>query len=145
MGPLTQCPRRALPVHIHCCTNPQLEVAMLRKRRKVPSRAMNVPIVVHAMERVDCAPATRDTLENRVRPKPSWSKGRHHYSLDCEIHNVVLAAYVATPKNIITCRIGKLVKFVDCLLYTRKYHQKAFVLFTVLYMHKYHQKAFVLF
>ena len=106
---------------------------------------MNVPIVVHAMERVDCAPATRDTLENRVRPKPSWSKGRHHYCLDCEIHNVVLAAYVATPKNIITCRIGKLVKFVDCLLYTRKYHQKAFVLFTVLYTHKYHQKAFVLF
>merc|ERR1712054_638816 len=51
------------------------------------------------------------TLENRVRPKPSWSKGRHHYCLDCEIHNVVLAAYVATPKNIITCRIGKLVKF----------------------------------
>merc|ERR1711916_45197 len=66
----------------------------------------------------DCAPATRDTLENRVRPKPSWSKGRHHYCLDCEIHNVVLAAYVATPKNIITCRIGKLVKLVDCLLYT---------------------------
>merc|ERR1711907_759694 len=28
------------------------------KRRKVRSRAMNVPIVVHAMERVDCAPAT---------------------------------------------------------------------------------------
>jgi len=60
---------------------------------------MNVPIVVHAMEAVDCAPATRDTLENRVRPKPSWSKGRHHYCLDCEIHNVVLAAYVATQKT----------------------------------------------
>ena len=31
------------------------------------------------------------------------------------------------------------------VVHTRKYHQKAFVLFTVLYTHKYHQKAFVLF
>ena len=84
----------------HCCTNPQLEVAMLRKRRKVRSRAMNVPIVVHAMERVDCAPATRDTLENRVRPKPSWSKEGHCCCLDSKIHNVVLAAYVATQKTL---------------------------------------------
>ena len=89
-----------LPVHKHCCTNPQLEVAMLQKRRKVRSRALNVPIVVHAMERVDCAPATRDTLENRVRPKPSWSKEDIHYCLDCKIHNVVLAAYVATQKTL---------------------------------------------
>ena len=46
---------------------------------KVRSRAMNVPIVAHAMEKVDCAPATRDTLENRVRPKPSWSKEGHSF------------------------------------------------------------------
>ena len=39
----------------HCCTNPQLEVAMLQRRRKVRSRAMNVPIVVHAMESGLCA------------------------------------------------------------------------------------------
>merc|ERR1712146_2872 len=93
-------PRLVLTVLLkHCCTNPQLEVAVLWKRRKVRSRAMNVPIVVHAMEAVDWAPATRDTLENRVRPKPSWSKEGHYYCLDSKIHNVVLA-YVATQKTL---------------------------------------------
>merc|ERR1712054_137217 len=82
------------------CTSLLLEVAVSQKRRKVRSRAMNVPIVVHAMERVDCVPATRDTLENRVRPKPSWSKEGHYYCLDSKIHNVVLAAYVATQKTL---------------------------------------------
>merc|ERR1712146_822168 len=115
MGPSIQCPRPVLTVLLkHCCTNPQLEVAMLRKRRKVRSRAMNVPIVVHAMEAVDCVPATRDTLENRARPKPSWSKEGHSFIAWTAKFIMWFWQHMLQPKNIISCRIGKLVKFVHC-------------------------------
>merc|ERR1711871_766540 len=106
----------------------QLEVAMLLKRRKVRSRAMNVPIVAHAMEKVDCAPATRDTLENRARPKPSWSKEGHSFIAWTAKFIMWFWQHMLQPKKhyfMPHWQTGE----VCPLLYNHKYHQKAFVFF----------------
>jgi hypothetical protein len=55
-------------------TVPQLVVAVLLKQPKVHTKVMNVPTVVHVMEKVVYAHVTKVTPANHAKHKQFWFK-----------------------------------------------------------------------
>jgi hypothetical protein len=71
-----------LPQPKHFYILPQLEVAVLQKQPKVLMKVMNVPTVVHVMEKVVYAHVTKVTRANHAKHKQFWFKFAKKTSLN---------------------------------------------------------------
>merc|ERR1712065_2755 len=80
---LIQCLHQVAPQQVkHLSTHRQLEVVVFPKQPKVHMKVMNVPIVVHVMEKVVYVHVTKVTPAKHAKHKQFWFKFEKKTSLN---------------------------------------------------------------